>query len=532
MTAILHPARARRMRVKLPPRPHHDAHLRPLGQLGEGGALIVPFTEPSYTDALFADLLADNWQQRLLDRRTYDTDQHDIPRLSPPVHAKTNVILFELACAMPGTPPVAPNKIDSMGFVLRRLTSSGQNLIWRKQNKKPLGWYKIAQPAQFEADPDPGRQMELAPGKSDDALAAVAALRNQTALPAEEVFDLYRAPPDVCAKLGKTVLFGTLPLASLDTSPAAEDAVDYAALTGTDAEALNAHLSRLIQQGQAEDFDKAGQVLSRSWKAQEQTEDSGLTDLAELLRQSQNELGLEAGTQASRSLLAELNSIRLPMTQTNSGVVTSTYAAGDWLIAAAPILLGEQTNSGNLRMPLRWPFRSSAKGATLLAKAKAALSERAGEFQPDTPKFDNDNWLYHVKPFVRLSHGPECPIRLVWGQHSRTFRIRPWWDSDAPPVKIGLPDVSDLKDVKPNVAFEMPPILANLLNKDPKKLADGEGSKPSGVGLGWLCSFSIPIITICAFIVLNIFLSLFNIFFSWMLWIKICIPIPVKKEGA
>jgi len=32
--------------------------------------------------------------------------------------------------------------------------------------------------------------------------------------------------------------------------------------------------------------------------------------------------------------------------------------------------------------------------------------------------------------------------------------------------------------------------------------------------------------------VLNIFLSLFDIFLRWMLFIKICIPIPVKKEGG
>ena len=42
---------------------------------------------------------------------------------------------------------------------------------------------------------------------------------------------------------------------------------------------------------------------------------------------------------------------------------------------------------------------------------------------------------------------------------------------------------------------------------------------------------SIPIITICAFIVLNIFLSLFDLFFSWMLFIKICLPIPVPKKN-
>jgi hypothetical protein len=55
----------------------------------------------------------------------------------------------------------------------------------------------------------------------------------------------------------------------------------------------------------------------------------------------------------------------------------------------------------------------------------------------------------------------------------------------------------------------------------------GGGAK---LGLGWLCSFSIPLITICAFFVLNIFLSLLNIVFFWMAFIKICIPIPTVES--
>jgi hypothetical protein len=60
-----------------------------------------------------------------------------------------------------------------------------------------------------------------------------------------------------------------------------------------------------------------------------------------------------------------------------------------------------------------------------------------------------------------------------------------------------------------------------------KKLAEGEGST-SGLEVGWICTFSLPIITLCAFIVLNIFLSLFDLFLRWMMFIKICIPIPKK----
>ena len=41
-----------------------------------------------------------------------------------------------------------------------------------------------------------------------------------------------------------------------------------------------------------------------------------------------------------------------------------------------------------------------------------------------------------------------------------------------------------------------------------------------------ICSFSIPIITICAMIVLFIFVILLNIVFFWMPFLKICFPLP------
>jgi hypothetical protein len=101
-------------------------------------------------------------------------------------------------------------------------------------------------------------------------------------------------------------------------------------------------------------------------------------------------------------------------------------------------------------------------------------------------------------------------------------------------VPIPLPDLGDrnlLKQLKPNVSFVVPESLMNMLNGNgAKDLADGKGKAgESGIGLNWICSFNLPIITLCAFIVLNIFLQLFDIIFRWMLFIKVCIPFPRKK---
>ena len=74
--------------------------------------------------------------------------------------------------------------------------------------------------------------------------------------------------------------------------------------------------------------------------------------------------------------------------------------------------------------------------------------------------------------------------------------------------------------------------MQHLLSGDPLELMEGRKPEGNGLDLGWLCSFNIPVITICAFIVLNIFLSLFDLFFRWMMFIKVCIPFPKKGGGG
>ena len=89
----------------------------------------------------------------------------------------------------------------------------------------------------------------------------------------------------------------------------------------------------------------------------------------------------------------------------------------------------------------------------------------------------------------------------------------------------GTQSANLLKALKPNVSFVVPPSLQSLLSGSAKDQLAGTLSN-SSVGLTWICSFNIPIITICAFLVLNIFLSLFNIVFGWLFFMKICLPFP------
>ena len=129
-----------------------------------------------------------------------------------------------------------------------------------------------------------------------------------------------------------------------------------------------------------------------------------------------------------------------------------------------------------------------------------------------------------------------CPAAIVWSGYSQPFRIAPWYENGkGPPVHVALPDVlkpGALEKVKPNVAFSVPNSLFNFLhNNDAKDLMDGDGTNDqSGMSLDWICGFNIPIITLCAFIVLSIFLVLLHLIFWWLPFVRICIPLPRRSN--
>jgi hypothetical protein len=131
-----------------------------------------------------------------------------------------------------------------------------------------------------------------------------------------------------------------------------------------------------------------------------------------------------------------------------------------------------------------------------------------------------------------------------------------FFDPEAParPIRITLPKdttPAGLRNYDKNTAFMISDTLCNQLNglggvslgdlvlsvlpwpfhKD-LNLSGGSGGDCDPDG-GMVCNFSIPIITICAMIVLMIFVKLFDIIFFWMPFFRICFPLPKfkAKEG-
>jgi hypothetical protein len=93
--------------------------------------------------------------------------------------------------------------------------------------------------------------------------------------------------------------------------------------------------------------------------------------------------------------------------------------------------------------------------------------------------------------------------------------------------------IKDLRKFQRNVSFVMSDQLRRKLGRvsPPADVTKGDLNPDPGMSLGWICSFSIPVITICAMIVLFIFISLLNIVFWWLPFVKICLPVPLKGRS-
>jgi len=136
------------------------------------------------------------------------------------------------------------------------------------------------------------------------------------------------------------------------------------------------------------------------------------------------------------------------------------------------------------------------------------------------------------------------------------FQMAGFFDPDAParPIRIALPlDTSPagLRKFDKNTAFAISDVLCGQMqrlrgltfgdlvlsvlpwpfHKDLSVSSPDAGACKGGDGLeiGMICSISIPIITICALILLIIIVTLLDIVFRWMPYFFICFPVPGLK---
>ena len=194
----------------------------------------------------------------------------------------------------------------------------------------------------------------------------------------------------------------------------------------------------------------------------------------------------------------------------------------------------------------------------LAAKIEAALPAQPVAAVPDNPLVSQEpmdmreGWFAIRCVFSRPECGPIDPPLL--SEPTAPFQMAGFFDPDAParPIRIALPlDTSPagLRKFNKNTAFMISDMLCGQidrlkglslgdlvlsvlpwpLHKDLSVPDGGPCKSDSGIEFGMVCSLSIPIITICALLLLMIIVSLLDIIFRWIPFFLFCFPVPKLK---
>ncbi|HVZ20628.1 MAG TPA: hypothetical protein VG871_06180 [Vicinamibacterales bacterium] len=446
--------------------------------------------------------------------------------LLQPVQRTVQVALVDLACDVVGEPRLSPQRVESAGLVIRRVRVDAKSRTprhdqtleaWMQSPDGKFGWVPMKK-SDEDLDPDPTRRPALYSGQPElDRLLSES--QRKTAL-TETFTPAFVTPPEVCERIDRTLLFGVVPTASRDVGDAPPVTIDY-----TSDDTLKTQLPPLLLSG-SHRAPFPGKTVTPHYMSTEYCKQNGYADfliLANVLQVVAVELHAFDRSTAGDALVAALN----------RGTVTfadkSTMGVGDFLARANTRLLDSSGSSTALLLPVKWSDSSSDDEAAVLKAAGDCLRARASQVLAPSGRFQDHTRLYRLRLFLRVrGHDPSCPTETIWSEYSDPFEIAPWYETAGlvgPPVPMPAPSPSFFKSAKPNVSFVVPDTLMNASNGSLSDLL--KGISPSNTpAISWICGFNIPIITICAFIVLSIFLSLLNIVFWWLPFVKICIPIP------
>lgn len=200
----------------------------------------------------------------------------------------------------------------------------------------------------------------------------------------------------------------------------------------------------------------------------------------------------------------------------------------------------EQPACGLLMLPAfrfaQTPFATlrdaAAASYTSRPEALALPEARAIDALPRL-RFDAEH-LYAAWGWARVAGRTPCePDRLVWTLRSEPFSIADPTDLlGARPASIQMPDITRLLRDIPRIARARARPFAGIAAPPGSgvKVGDAMADTRRDFGLGMICNFGIPILTICALILFNIIFSILIKLpaFSWMLFLKFCLPFPKR----
>ena len=516
--------RARPAKGELAPRPGFRAP-----EYGQGRKTVLHrFLDTQFVPRFIQDLHNHNLDEHGWMSQDRMGEFQDEVTLRQPVHRTFYMVSTEVHCGKPGHPALDISRIASAGFVIRRQDESGFS-IWQQENGQAIGWQSRIE--DDDAEPDLYRR-----------LCNAAVVKKRFPPPpysGEETHPLHAIQTrDTQGRL-RTVLYGYLPIGGnyLPKTPPP--------LTADAGEALR---TTLPWPG---DWHPEDGILARQGKASRR--------LVKLLRIAVNHYQIFDGSRTGNNeLMNKFHTLTLRRPHDNLSeslgqalerifAENEGEALHDWLAKATDLENASyQTHPADDNILIDEPLPFGPHDAWLeIGQADAEeinmlmgwrLEQQILDVTRDMPlpKFGQaGSDRYYVQPFIRVEAC--CREEIIWGEASQLFRVAAPFDPQASrPSMIQMPGFRDLKrGIANGLGIVSPPDMADTLRalKPDEGVSDKVIGKKPPLGLSTICSFSLPVITVCAMILLMILISLLNFVFRWIPWCFSCIPFPGMKKG-
>lgn len=434
-------------------------------------------------------------------------------KLYQPLHGDFNLVAASLVCRLTGLPDHAVRAAEGerAAFVLRRLQPDGQELAWAPDGAGGKSW------------------LPLSPG------------RGSLVADREELFPLFPVAYTEQAPGGtrtRRLLVGLIPVSSRETFRAVPSVEPFpgrgpAGGKADDDPRWNAFDIRVI--GPLTALQDKTRPISDQLAAEASA--NLLLDLADMLKQNVPDvwnslLGGVAPPSGStagklRALLTADPGVSWP------SCLVAAMEQWDAITgeSAAPVSLNcDLRNAAIDPNELQRRFRAAVPGTPPPSTTPADLP--VSKIEPTGAA------RYLIRCVYRRPACAPYPTDIV-SEPSATFAIAPFLDPDAPArqIRIPLPMDTSLKDFRKfpkGVGFVLSNQLRGQMNRvtDLKKALDGGLADEEHWDLGVICQFSLPIIMICALILLIAIVFVLNIVFFWAAFFRICLPVPVRSKGG
>jgi hypothetical protein len=478
-----------------------------------------------------------------------DFDPDQVLKLYQPVHLRFYLVTANLVCRLPGLPdkPVDTANEESVAFVLRRLVpKNGNDMLVPSDDTTyaeysrlaGTGWVKMDPPYDRVANGEErlplfgmtygenGRQRRLLAG-----FLPVSGRENYQASP--EIAGVPVRPPDVPPELMTDEdPLKDLRMAQFETTVVVALEELLAAIDGTPIHLSVDQVRDVLVFALLDLMTFLEEHLTPVWQAVLNDSGAGLSPEASDLFQAlsaQLYTGGPTWDELLRDVWDHREDILLSGTEDLS-LETDALSISQIKGAIDGSFLSNLT--GHVEAALN---EITATGALLEATTGLVAVAQA----PEVPKIDpGEDGIYVVRC---VYDRPRCKglVTPLVSPPSQAFVMAPFFDPEAPvrPLRITMPvdtSIAGLKKFPKNVSF----LISNELRKQMERvqgvklgdLDDGELGTEPNINLGMICSLSIPIITICALILLMIIVQLLNIVFWWLPLFKICFPLNLSSE--